>query len=162
MSGWILSVRLSAEEHHVLKSAAEHLELPLPELLAQGAGAYACLCGFWGDPIPVDVRVSPYWDKPPRGPMKHIIEVPFTREALHRVGKACEYVRTVCGDSLVSVQLGEFIVGGTLRALRQWRAFRSKLVGVALPCFDEPIVFPKRPIPAPASYRPLHVLEVTR
>lgn len=113
MSGWTLSVRLSEAEHHLLEVAAGHLELTLPELLAQGAAAYACLCGFWSDSSPVvDVRVSPYWDTPPRGAMRHIVEVPFAREALNRVGKACDYVRTVCGDSLVGVPLGEFIVGG--------------------------------------------------
>ncbi len=163
MTGWTLSVRLSEAEHHLLEVAAGHLELTLPELLAQGAAAYACLCGFWSDSSPVvDVRVSPYWDTPPRGAMKYIVEVPFAREALSRVGKACDYVRTVCGDTLVGVPLGEFIVGGTLRALRQWRAFRSKLVGLELPSLDEPIVFARKPLPPPEPFRPRVATEVTR
>lgn len=162
MSGWVLKVRISEDEKHVLAAAAGHLRVTVPQLLSQGAGAYASLCGFWGDGIPVEVRVSPYWDRPARGPMTHTVDVPFAREDLRRIGRACDYVRAVCGDLLVPVPLGEFIVGSTLRALRQWRAFRVQLVGIDLPTLDEPIVFSGQPLPAPECSPVLSSGEVTR
>ncbi len=141
MSGWVISVRLSREEQRVLELAADRLKLSLPQLLAQGAAAYAQLCGFRGENGPTDVRVSPYWASYPRGPLDLTVAVPLSGQDCRRVQRACDYVRTVCGNMLAGVPLGEFIVGGTLRALRQWWAFSDLLAGLDLPSFNERVVF---------------------
>ncbi len=130
-------VPVSEDERGILDLASAALRTTRSSFLANSAVCFAHQCGFYPEGV-AEVRTTPFWAPLPVRVTVEVVAVSFLSAVLlGLVQRAADYIVVVSDGKLHRIPVSEFILGATLRILRQRQPSEPALRQISLPVLDD-------------------------